>query len=111
MATDEDQTRIPATVVDLGNSSTQTNQSLQVAATKNPLEDPASLFFLHHGDNPGNTLASQPLTGQDNYVSWSRAMQLAISVKNKIRFLDGSIPKPHISEQSLYNAWYRIITL
>ena len=84
--------------------SIQNNPSLSTAAIKNPLEDPANPYFLHHGDNPGNTLVSQLLTGQDNYVSWSRAMQLAVSVKNKIGFLDGSIPKPSISDQSLYTA-------
>ena len=87
--------------------STQSNPSLSFATFKNPLEDPANPYFLHHGDNPGNTLVSQLLTGQDNYVSWSRAMQLAISVKNKMGFLDGSIPKPSISDLNLYTAWIR----
>ncbi|XP_030504972.1 uncharacterized protein LOC115719940 [Cannabis sativa] len=79
--------------------------SLQISASRNPLEDPANPYYLHHGDNPGHTLVSQPLTGQDNYVAWSKAMQLAISVKNKIGFLDGSIPKPSPSDLILYNAW------
>ena len=87
--------------------SIQSNPSFSIAAIKNPLEDPANPYFLHHADNPGNTLVSQPLTRQDNYISWSRAMQLAISVKNKIGFLDGSIPKPSLSDQSLYTAWIR----
>ena len=87
--------------------SAQSNPSLSFASLKNPLEDPANPYFLHHGDNPGNTLVSQLLTGQDNYVSWSRAMQLAISVKNKIGFLDGSISKPSLSDQNLYTAWIR----
>ena len=34
-------------------------------------------------------------------------MQLAISMKNKIGFLDGSILKPSISDHSLYTAWIR----
>ncbi|XP_062099685.1 uncharacterized protein LOC133805519 [Humulus lupulus] len=32
-------------------------------------------------------------------------MKLSLSIKNKIGFLDGSIPKPSISDLSLYNAW------
>uniref|UniRef100_A0A803Q475 Retrotransposon Copia-like N-terminal domain-containing protein n=1 Tax=Cannabis sativa TaxID=3483 RepID=A0A803Q475_CANSA len=83
------------------------NQSNQIQSSRNPLEDPSDPYYLHHGDNPGNILVSQPLTGQDNYISWSRAMQLAISVKNKLRFLDGSIPKPPSTDYSLYNAWIR----
>uniref|UniRef100_A0A803PJ98 Reverse transcriptase Ty1/copia-type domain-containing protein n=1 Tax=Cannabis sativa TaxID=3483 RepID=A0A803PJ98_CANSA len=34
-------------------------------------------------------------------------MQLSISVKNKLNFHDGSIPKPPISHHVLYNAWIR----
>ena len=67
------------------------------------MEDPSNPYFLHHGDNQGNVLVSQPLTGQDNYVSWSRAMQLSISIKNKLGFLDGSIQKPSPSDYTLYN--------
>ncbi|XP_060972309.1 uncharacterized protein LOC133038236 [Cannabis sativa] len=84
----------------------QHNQGINIRA-RNPLEDPADPYYLHHGDNPGNVLVSQPLTGQDNYIAWSRAMQLAISVKNKLGFLDGSISKPPLSDHILYNAWIR----
>ncbi|XP_062088784.1 uncharacterized protein LOC133795348 [Humulus lupulus] len=87
--------------------SAQSNPSIPLTMIKNPLEDPSNPYFLHHGDNPGNTLVSQPLTGQDNYTSWSRAMLLAISVKNKIGFLDGSISKPSISDPVLHTAWIR----
>ncbi|KAK2655209.1 hypothetical protein Ddye_008261 [Dipteronia dyeriana] len=30
----------------------------------------------------------------DNYASWSRAMSIALSVKNKLGFINGSISKP-----------------
>ncbi|XP_060968835.1 uncharacterized protein LOC133036299 [Cannabis sativa] len=89
------------------NQSATTNRSLQVGGVKSPLEDPTNPYYLHHGDNPGNVLVSQLLTGQDNYISWSRAMQLSISVKNKLGFLDGTIPKPPPSDYILYNAWVR----
>ncbi|XP_060961970.1 uncharacterized protein LOC133032138 [Cannabis sativa] len=107
MAADGDQSEVQTAIFGVGINPEQSNRGLQVVPVKNPLEDPASPYFLHHGDNLGNSLVSQPLTGQDNYVSWCRAMQLAISVKNKIGFLDGSIPKPYTSDQNLYNAWYR----
>lgn len=47
-------------------------------------------FFLHQ-PLIGFLLVSQPLT-RDNYVSWSRAMVIALSVKNKLGFIDGTIP-------------------
>ncbi|XP_062118808.1 uncharacterized protein LOC133832488 [Humulus lupulus] len=78
-----------------------------MTTSRNPLEDPTDPYYLHHGDNPGNILVSQLLTDQDNYVSWSRAMQLAILVKNKLGFLDGSIPKPFPTDHNMYNAWIR----
>ena len=37
------------------------------------MEDPRSLFFLHHGESTGAILVSQPLT-EDNYPTWARAM-------------------------------------
>ncbi|XP_073045348.1 uncharacterized protein [Primulina eburnea] len=73
---------------------------------RSAIDDPLSPYFLHYSDNPGITLVSQPLTG-DNFASWSRAMKIAISVKNKFGFIDGSIPKPAESESNLMNAWNR----
>ena len=83
------------------------SSEILLQSSKNPLEDPTNPYYLYHGDNPSNALVSQPLTGQDNYVSWSRAMQLSISVKNKLGFLDGSIPQPSITDHVLHNAWIR----
>lgn len=58
--------------------------------------------YLHHSDNPG--LVS--LTG-DNFASWYRTMIIAFSVKNKLGFVDGSIPKPAPSDPHLLGAWKR----
>ncbi|XP_060974307.1 retrovirus-related Pol polyprotein from transposon RE2 [Cannabis sativa] len=78
-----------------------------MARSRSPIEDPSDPYYLHHGDNPGNVLVSQLLTRQDNYIAWCRAMELAISVKNKLGFLNGSISKPPITDHILYNAWIR----
>ncbi|KAK2639868.1 hypothetical protein Ddye_027663 [Dipteronia dyeriana] len=61
--------------------------------SKSSIDDSSSPYFLHHSDNPGLILVPQPLT-EDNYASWSRAMLIALSVKNKLGFIDGSIQKP-----------------
>ena len=64
-------------------------------------------FFLHQADGPGMVLVSQPLTG-DNYNSWSRAMLVALSVKNKLGFVDGSIEQPDEAEApQRFAAWKR----
>ncbi|KAI9194995.1 hypothetical protein LWI28_010706 [Acer negundo] len=68
--------------------------------------DPSSPYFLHHSDNPGVVLVSQLLTGE-NYASWSRAMLIGLSVKNKLGFIDGSITKPESTNLNLLTSWTR----
>ncbi|KAL5570766.1 hypothetical protein UlMin_020363 [Ulmus minor] len=69
------------------------------------IDDPSNAYFLHHSDSPGLVLVSQPLIG-DNYASSSRAMLIALSVKNKLGFIDGSISKPQGTDPNL-NSWIR----
>lgn len=52
-------------------------------------------YSLHHSYGPTNVLVTHPLTGAENYKSWSRAMLMALSGKNKSGFVDGSIKKPN----------------
>ena len=73
---------------------------------KSAIDDLSSPYYLHHTDSPGLSLVSQPLIG-DNYASWSRAMMIALSVKNKLGFIDGSIMKPDGTNLSLLNSWIR----
>ncbi|KAK6157858.1 hypothetical protein DH2020_012106 [Rehmannia glutinosa] len=70
------------------------------------IDDPSNVYYLHHSDNPGLVLVSQLLTG-DNYASWSRAMQIALSVKNKLGFIDGSLQKPAGTNRQLLQSWTR----
>lgn len=55
--------------------------------------DYSNPFFLHYGNSLGAILVSQQLTG-DNYGLWKRAMIMALIAKNKIGFINGSLPKP-----------------
>ncbi|XP_019420684.1 PREDICTED: uncharacterized protein LOC109330868 [Lupinus angustifolius] len=56
-------------------------------------QNPINAYYLHPGENPGAILVSPPLEG-GNYHSWSRAMRRALSSKNKLKFVDGSIRVP-----------------
>ncbi|KAE8727587.1 hypothetical protein F3Y22_tig00005459pilonHSYRG00316 [Hibiscus syriacus] len=49
-------------------------------------------------------LVTQPLTN-DNYNSWKRFMLMALSAKNKLGFVNGSIVAPNPSSTELYNVW------
>lgn len=77
------------------------------SSTKSPNpEDPLNPFYLHHSNSPSISLVSQILVG-DNYTSWRRAMAIALSVKNKFGFVDGTIAQPQIGDANLYNSWIR----
>ncbi|KAL5557872.1 hypothetical protein UlMin_034083 [Ulmus minor] len=67
--------------------------------------DSNSPFFLHSGDHPGIILITTPLNGV-NYHTWRRAMVMALTAKNKIGFIDGTIPKP-FSTDLIFNSWTR----
>ncbi|XP_016206336.1 uncharacterized protein LOC107646682 [Arachis ipaensis] len=80
--------------------------SLQPQSAKsstNLLADPASVYFLHPGENPGVSIVPIVLNAK-NYNSWSRAMKLALKSKNKIGFVDGTIVKPDKNDPA-YIAW------
>jgi hypothetical protein len=66
-------------------------------------------YYLHHGDSPGSVLVSLPLDG-DNYHTWSRSMIMALTAKNKLGFMDGSIIKP-VATASTYLPWIRCNTM
>lgn len=73
-------------------TSTSVRTSMASSSTSSVI-DVHHPFFIHNGDNPGMAIVSQPLTDQ-NYQQWSRAVQLALSAKLKLGFIDGSIVKP-----------------
>ena len=56
------------------------------------IDNSSSPYFLHSGDHPGLALVSHPLIGP-NYNTWSRAMWMALNAKNKLGFVDRSIPQ------------------
>ena len=85
-------------------ASSSHSSSVQVQNGKYAIDDPISPYFLHHSDNPSLVLVSQQLTG-DNYTSWSRAMMIALSVKNKLGFVNGTISQ--LEEADLLGPWVR----
>ena len=62
-------------------------------ASTPPYHNPDHHLYLHHSDHPGIRLASHPLI-RDNYQTWSRAINMALSVKNKLGFINGTITVP-----------------
>jgi hypothetical protein len=80
---------------------------MAVSSSSSSLNDiSSSPFFLSNGDSPGALLVSQPLIG-DNYNTWSTSMIVSLTPKNKLAFIDGSLPKPSHSDDPTFHAWTR----
>lgn len=60
-------------------------------------------YFLQSSDNPGIPLVTQPLNAQ-NYQQWSRSIRLALSAKNKLGLIDGTLPKP-AEDSNMFSMW------
>jgi hypothetical protein len=66
-------------------SHTPSNPSASTfAVIDDPL--PSSPYYLHASDNSSLILVTEPLTG-DNFHSWFRSMNMALTIKNKLGFL------------------------
>ncbi|XP_038683082.1 uncharacterized protein LOC119983488 [Tripterygium wilfordii] len=73
----------------------------------NPFDDP---FNLTAADYAVNKLISLPLTGEDNFHTWSRTMITALEARNKQGFVDGALIA--ISEtDSRFASWKRCNSL
>ena len=67
--------------------------------------DASDALFLHPSDNPGMVLVSKAFDGF-GFGSWKRAMEIALTAKNKLGFVNGSCKKPESNPTSLQN-WER----
>jgi hypothetical protein len=68
--------------------------------------DSSSPYYLHHRDSPDSVLVSQVLQG-DNYHTWSRSMIMALTAKNKLKFINGSLKKPFTELEDEFHPWNR----
>lgn len=51
-------------------------------------------YYLHSTDHAGLILVTDRLTTGSEFHSWRRSMRMALNVRNKLGFIDGTIPKP-----------------
>jgi len=73
----------------LGDANTNQNQSVR----SNP-------FLLYDADQPGQSLVGVEVLTSSNYHIWLPLMTLFLRVKNKIGFVDGTLPKPPANNQT-----------
>ncbi|KAF5459477.1 hypothetical protein F2P56_023418, partial [Juglans regia] len=62
-----------------------------------------SPYLLHPSDSPSLILVSGLLTG-DNFPKWQKAMTRALNAKNKLVFVDGTLPPPDPTSTD-YKQW------
>ena len=74
-----------------------------VAQTQQANQD--SVYFVHPSEGPNSVLATPPLNGS-NYLSWSRSMRRAFGAKNKLPFIDRSLPVPNLLDLNS-SSWER----
>ena len=57
-----------------------------------------SPYFLSHSDNPGVSITSVTLTGE-NYAEWASELENALRAKRKIGFINGALSMPDEQEK------------
>ncbi|CAM9000562.1 unnamed protein product [Rhodiola kirilowii] len=73
-----------------GSSSTSSPIIVNHAST-GVVDDP---YYVHHNEITGNLLVSDILVGQENYVVWRRSMEIGLSGRSKLAFIERKYPKP-----------------
>ncbi|XP_019238129.1 PREDICTED: uncharacterized protein LOC109218230 [Nicotiana attenuata] len=88
------------------NSSSTTRVTAPAASrTAAGIVDSAHPYYLHPSDYPGMNLVSSVFDGKA-YGGWRRAVVIALSAKNKLGFIDGSLVVPE-ADSGLKKAWAR----
>ncbi|KAH0675186.1 hypothetical protein KY285_022987 [Solanum tuberosum] len=83
----------------------QTTESSEVAAVNNTV-DASHAFYIHLSDIPSMNLVSTVFDGR-SYGGWRRAVIIALSAKNKLGFIDGSVEVPADTDLKMKKAWSR----
>lgn len=56
-------------------------------------QDPSTVYYIHPSDNNNHKFIVETFDGE-NYSSWKRSMVIGLSTKNKMSFVDGTLPRP-----------------
>lgn len=74
-------------------------------APRNSSPDTESVYFVHPSENPNSLSITPKLTGS-NYIAWSRTVEGSLGTKNKLGFINGTIPMPDEDDLNR-SAWER----
>ncbi|XP_058739773.1 uncharacterized protein LOC131611968 [Vicia villosa] len=65
--------------------------------------NPTNSYYLHPNKNPSIIFVT-PLLDHKNYQTWCRSMKVALISKNKLKFVDGTLHLPTVSDP-LHELW------
>ncbi|XP_074322963.1 uncharacterized protein LOC141659923 [Apium graveolens] len=68
-------------------------------------QDPSSVCFIHPSDSNTSQLVSVKFNGE-GFSNWKRSMLFALSSKNKIGFVNGTVETPELTSSD-YKLWER----
>lgn len=83
------------------------DQQTQTTSSTQSIDNNSHPLYLHNNDQPGMILISKKLIGSENYASWKRSMQIALSAKNKLVIVNGDFVAP-VETSSLHAHWKRV---
>jgi LTR polyprotein gag-polypeptide-like protein len=75
-------------------NSTQTQTPTNLSHTpvhSDPTQDPSSPYYLHPSESASTRLVSTVFDGT-SFSDWKRSMVIGLNAKNKMCFVDGSLP-------------------
>lgn len=75
-------------------------------AERFPMDQYDNPYFLHNNDHAGLVLVTDRLSTASEFHSWRRSMRMALNVRNKLGFIDGTMVKPALTHRD-YGAWSR----
>ena len=64
-----------------------------------------SHFYIHPSDTTIIKLVPEPFNGT-GFIDWKRSIMLSLSPKNKLCFIDGSLPEPPLNHIN-HAAWHK----
>jgi len=83
------------------------NNSNKSNNNNNSYMDSSNPYYIHPSNHPGHLLVPPKLNGT-NYSSWSKSMVNALTTKNKVGFINGSIKTPsEVDQLAEYALWNR----
>jgi len=71
-----------------------------------PVDQYENPYYLHSADHAGLILVSDRLTTASDFHSWRRSILMALNVRNKLGFINGTITKPPEDHRD-FGAWSR----